>query len=619
MLHNERTQPIGIELLSRFPARELLLAGAVACLAGCSSLPSLPSMPSLPWSGSKTESNSSAEALYREGNQLLANKKYVQAIERYQKLRADFPFAPEVVGAEMKLGEAYYLNKQYTEAVETLKEFEAMHPNNENIPYALYIAGMSHFDQFSSADRDQKNTEIAKGFFERVVNNFPKSEYAPKAQEKLAKCLEYLAEHEYDIASYYLREKKYPAARDRFEGIVRRYRTTSVAPKALYNLGEAYRLERNNVKAALAFEALTQYYPNDPLAKNARTQLTQLAQEKQDPLDALLKQERRGAATAVAENKNPEPVKDVPRVAKTDVVTENPGDEKSTLSRMVDKINPFSSSSPAPAAKDSEKKAPAANTAKSVSPQSSQLIGSIDESLKRRGLEAGAQKAPADLTPPKPDLPQIAESTLPATPQESVTLSAIDGKLDKKGTATAALPPIPEAAPILKQPIDEKAIASARAASKSTIDAAALVSNIDSKLKRQGIDPAVEEVKMTLPAAEKPVVVAKPKPAPEKQLQPRLPEEKGPLFLAPQEVPTQEKPAADVASTPADSAAPVAPSLPALAVKGPPQPAKEKPADTKVASKAKSPDEEDVENKGVLDQIKEDIGRIGKILNPFSW
>lgn len=625
MRDNERTQRIRLEVLSRFPARELLLVAAVACFAGCSSSSStssvssfLPSLPSLPWSGSKSESNTSAEALYREGNQLLANKKYSQAIERYQKLRSDFPFAPEVVGAEMKLGEAYYLNKQYTEAVETLKEFEAMHPNNENIPYALYIAGMSHFDQFSSADRDQKNTEIAKGYFERVVNNYPKSEYALKAHEKLAKCLDYLAEHEYDIATYYMREKKYPAARDRFEGIVRRYRTTSVAPKALYNLGEAYRLEKNNVKAALAFEALTQYYPNDPLAKNARTQLTQLAQEKQDPLDALLKQERRAATTAVAENKTPEAAKDVPRVAKTDVVTENPGDEKSALSRMVDKINPFSSSSPAPAAKDSEKKAPAANTAKSVSPQSSQLIGSIDESLKRRGLEGGAQKPSADLTPPKPDLPQIAESTLPPTPQESATLSAIDGKLDKKGAATAALPPTPEAAPILKQPIDEKAVASARS-SKPAVDAAALVSNIDSKLKRQGIEPAVEDVKMTLPANEKPVVVAKPKAAPEKQLQARLPEEKGPLFLAPQEVPAQDKPASDVASTPADGAAPVAPSLPALAVKGPPQPAKAKPADTKVASKAGSPDEEDVENKGVLDQIKEDIGRIGKILNPFSW
>src|SRR5262249_5559834 len=143
-------------------------------------------------------------------------------------------------------------------------------------------------------------------------------------------------------------------------------------------------------------------------------------------------------------------------------------------------------------AKETEKKASAASTAKSVPPQSSQLIGSIDESLKRRGLEASAQQAPADLAPPKPDLPQIAESTLPPTPHESVTLSAIDGKLEKKGAATAALPPTPVAAPILKQPIDEKAVTAARAANKPS-DPNVLISNIDSKLKKQGIDPGTEE------------------------------------------------------------------------------------------------------------------------------
>src|ERR1051325_10527336 len=253
MFHQPKVKSLAKLAADRAPLSSALIAGAAIALVGCSSV-SLPPMPSLPWSTSSIKDNASAEILYKEGVQLLAAKKYVPAIERFQKLRSDYPFAPELVSAEMKLGEAYYLNKQYTEAVETLKEFEAMHPNNENIPYALYIAGMAHLDQFSTADRDQKLTEVAKGFFERVVNNYPKSPYAPKAQEKLAKCREYLAEHEYDIASYYMREKKYPAARDRFEGIVRLYRMTSFAPKALYQLGESYRQEKNNVKAALAFE-----------------------------------------------------------------------------------------------------------------------------------------------------------------------------------------------------------------------------------------------------------------------------------------------------------------------------------------------------------------------------
>jgi outer membrane protein assembly factor BamD len=595
-------------------ALSLLAVIGCAALTGCSSV-SMPRMPPLPWSNPSIKENASAEALYNEGVQMLSSKKYVPAIERFQKLRSDYPFAPELVAAEIKLGEAYYLNKQYTEAVETLKEFEAMHPNNENIPYALYLSGMAHFDQFSSIDRDQKTTEVAKGFFERLVNNYPQSPYTAKAQDKLAKCLEYLAEHEFDIASYYMREKKYPAARDRLEGILRRYRNTSVAPKALYQLGESYRQEKNNLKAALAFEALTEHYPNDPLAKNARAQLTQLAQEKQDPLAALLKPEPRPTA-ALAQKKTDadEKAKDAPRVAKTEVVDEQPGDEKGFLERVVDKMNPFSSSSPAPA-KPADKKAAPVKTA-SASANSAQLIGTIDESLNRKSVDGASAKSAGDPTPPSPDLPQISEASLPPAPSEAATLSAIDGKLANKSQVAAAPPPPPQAAAILKTPIDENAVAKSQGA-KALPDTSTLLSSIDGKLKGKGLDAGNEEARIELPAGQKPVVTPRPKSAPEKVLEPRLTTEQGPLYLPPDETANREK-SPETASAPAPSAP--SPTLPALAIKGPPQPDKDKPAETKLAAKSKSPEEEeDPADKGLFDQLKEDLGRVKQLLNPFSW
>ena len=72
-----------------------LLGGAA--LAGCSSLPP---MPSLPWSTPSMKDNASAETLYNEGVKLLSDKKYVPAIERFQKLRSDYPFAPELVNTD---------------------------------------------------------------------------------------------------------------------------------------------------------------------------------------------------------------------------------------------------------------------------------------------------------------------------------------------------------------------------------------------------------------------------------------------------------------------------------------------------------------------------------------
>ena len=120
--------------------------------------------------------------------------------------------------AELKIADAHYLNQQYPEAITEFKEFQSLHPNNENIPFVVFRLGQAYFDQFTSTDREQKNTEIAKGYFETVIKNYPKSPYAAQATEKLAKCIEYLSEYDFNVANFYFQQEKYPAARDRFRG-----------------------------------------------------------------------------------------------------------------------------------------------------------------------------------------------------------------------------------------------------------------------------------------------------------------------------------------------------------------------------------------------------------------
>jgi outer membrane protein assembly factor BamD len=628
---------------------------ALLLVSGCSSF-SLPSF----FGPSEPPPNANAEMLYKEGLDYLARKKYVNAIDRFQRVKADYPFAPEVVMAELKLGETYYLNEQYPEAIEALKEFMAAHVSSEHIPYAMYTAGMAHFDQYTGSDRDQKVTEVARTYFERVAKDFPKSPYAPQAREKLAKCLEYLAEHEFIVASFYIGEKKYPAAEDRLEDILRKYKETSVAPKALYQLAEAYRLEKNNVKAGLAYEALLHYYPSHPLAKTAQSQLSQLAKEKQDPLAALLKRERRplpaapglpagapvqAGGEAPAEASKP---KDLNLVAKTEVVNEDPGAQRSLLSRL----NPFSSSPPPPgkaeAKKEEAKPEPAA--AKSEPPKSEgffaslwrginpfsskaeakpgattardpRIVGDIDQSLKASGSAQGAKPSA-----PKTDLPAVPEPAAPP-PDAQAVLGSVDATLGKKGMSTADLPPPPEISPALKTTDAERAAERARPVSGPAPDSG-FVSKLDEALKQRGVDPSKIDAMRAQkpPPTGAPPLVARPKPEPQIQLEPRLGAEKKGLLLGAQEFQPQEKSAplkeADLAPG-AEAAAPAPPpqpeqaqSLPQAVVKGPPPPPKEKPGtETKSAAKAG----EEPEEKGILDQLKEDAGRIGNILNPFKW
>jgi len=643
----------------------LIAIPIVVSAAGCSSI-SMPSLPSVPWFSSAAKSDPTAEALFEEGARNFNEKKFARAIDAFTKIKTDHPFSPLLTQAELKVADAYYLNQQYPEAINAFKEFQSMHPTNEYIPFVIYRLGQSYFDQFTSVERDQKNTEIAKGYFETVVTSHPKSPYAAEARVKLAKSIEYLAEHDFNVASFYLQEEKYPAARDRFENIVRRYQGTPTAAKSLFFLGESYRREKNGVKAALAYEALIQHYPQSKFAAEAKTQLAQLDKEKHDPLAMLLMRDRRPSA-APAPSSGQETasakLKDVELIAKKEIVFEEPGDEKGIFRRVVDKINPFSSSNDGKKddakQKEDEKKPEswrdlmikkkanekeesagilawlnpfswrgARDKKPADSPQDGALVNQIDDSLKQKGVDAKNQVA--SLKAPDAALPEVAganarQQTPAQTTDPGKLLEAVDSNLKKSGKEVKELPP-PEASEALKNAVAAEAMrAKARAEAKpqQTAVSSGLLSSIDQKLKSQGVEPGKFE--QPPPTSETQDGAIKSESPKKIELKPKLALEKGPLFLSPAET-SEKSPATQEAVSqdkkPAVPDKPQEPSVrevPKTLVKGPIQTQAAPPATKPAEQKKPASSGQEEENKGALDQLRQELDAIGRVLNPFRW
>lgn len=621
---------------------------AIACLvlalsaAGCSYMP---------WSSKEVIPDPTAELLFKEGTEFFKNKKYVLAIDRFQRVKTDFPFSPLVTDAELRLAETYYKHEQYPEAIAAFKEFQALHPTNENIPFVIYHLGMSHFAQFTTIDRDQKMTDIARGYFEMLVKNHPQSPYVEQANKKLAKCSEYMAEHEFNIAAFYIREKNYPAARDRLEDILRRYPITPTAAKSIYHLGQTYESERNNVRASLAYEALVQHYPESPLAKEAQIQLGKLQKdkEKQDPLAMLLMRDGRRvyAPPPALEQANADghmtgqKSENMPDLfTKKDIVYEEPGSEKGLVRRVVDTVNPFYSSSddnePDRKARNEVESAKAPKEESdgffgslwsSLNPFASKdktetvvqkdpgLINKVDESLKEQGVEArGRSQAPQ---PPASNFPQITETmqeSQPPAANPAEILEKVDSALQKQGTDTASLPaPSSEILPALQasasgagnQP-DAGAKATPTSSSKE------LMTDIDKTLQRKGFE--VPEIRLKEQKAEtqgsKPAQSALGR-AEKVELDTNVEFKKGPLFLESGDYEVQKK--AEETKSPSQ-----APELPEAVVTGPPKLEKKKPVETKTAEK-KPLEEGELEQRSAWDQLKEDLEGVSKALNPFSW
>ena len=626
--------------------------------AGCSSV-SMPSI-SMPWSGSAVKADPGAEALFEEGTRAFNEKKYVRALDSFSKIRTDHPFSPQVTQAELKIAEAYFFNEQYPEAINAFKEFQTLHPTNENIPMVVLRLGEAHFKQVTAIDRDQKNTQIAKDYFENVIANYPKSPQAAAARENLAKCLVYLAEHEFNVAYFYFQQEKYPAARDRFEEIVRKYKDTPTAVKSLFYLGESYKNEKNAIRATLAYEALIQHYPQTKFAADAKTQLAQLEKEKHDPLALLLMRDRRPGALAAPEVKEDPALarlKNLNLIEKKEVVYEEPGPEKGFFTRVADKLNPFSASDSGkkdakkeesavellaknkatpkeessgllsslwPFGEKSPKGNPSPTSATPSNAKSNALVNQIDDSLKQKGIDPTTHQAA--LNPPAADLPKadVSPRAQPTT-DTAALLSSIDSSLKRSGKNPSEAPVPPEAAEAFRNPAAAQAAITAKAAPSKVsqdVQTSGILGSIDQKLKAQGLEPSKFEEPPTEEQLRAAAATQKTK-VNKVELEPKLALEKGPLFLSPAEVPQQGLSAGSPETKNPDGktdgfdGAKEPPNR--VLVKGPVQPLATATAPAKPADGKKPDTTPEDEPKGVFDQIRQDMDNVSKALNPFRW
>ena len=186
-----------------------------------------------------------AEQLALSGMGKLQKKDYKDAAEDFKKLKEHYPYSKYAILAELKLGDAYFYDKKYSEAAMTYEEFVRLHPRNDVIPYVLYQVGMSHFLTFSAVDRDPEETKTAMQAFEKVIQNFPQSEYAAKSEKQIMECKKRIISHMFGVARHYYINRYYAAAKTRLDTMIQKY------PQAVADLGYGPRVEKMLAKCEI--------------------------------------------------------------------------------------------------------------------------------------------------------------------------------------------------------------------------------------------------------------------------------------------------------------------------------------------------------------------------------
>jgi outer membrane protein assembly factor BamD len=178
--------------------------------------------------------------LYSAAKERLDRHQYKLAAALFDEVERQHPYSVWARRAQLMGSFSYYLNKDYSEAIQSAQRFLAVHPGNRDAPYAYYLIGLSYYEQIQDVTRDQKITQQALDSLGELTRRYPNSKYAADARLKTDLVRDHLAGKEMEVGRFYERRGQWLAAAIRFRAVIDQYQTTTHVPEALMRLTETY-------------------------------------------------------------------------------------------------------------------------------------------------------------------------------------------------------------------------------------------------------------------------------------------------------------------------------------------------------------------------------------------
>jgi outer membrane protein assembly factor BamD len=163
--------------------------------------------------------------------------------------------------------------------------FIKLHPNNPNVPYAMFKVAESFYKQIPedwwfmppSHEKDLSSAMDALHEFRRFIVSFPNHDFIYAAKKLASDCEKILYSHEMFVMEYYLKRDKYRAVVNRLEGAMSNYPNLAETDANLYILIKSYINIKNYQKATTAFQKLIDKFPSSKHIEAAKNLMKQMS------------------------------------------------------------------------------------------------------------------------------------------------------------------------------------------------------------------------------------------------------------------------------------------------------------------------------------------------------
>ena len=221
---------------------------------------------------------SSDEALYRLGEAEI-KKDTEKAILYFRQIMDSFPKSFYAQRAKLLIADAYFRKGDESNlllAAAEYREFIRTYPYSPSAAYSQYQVAMTFYKKILKPGRDQSKTYQALAEFKKVITDYPASDQAKTAQEKIKDCEERLASHSAEIAIGYNKRRAYRASLSRLSEIMTSYPDYSRLDEIYYYLGDCHFMMRQYAQAVPFFTKVVTDYPSRALAKAATKRLAEI-------------------------------------------------------------------------------------------------------------------------------------------------------------------------------------------------------------------------------------------------------------------------------------------------------------------------------------------------------
>ncbi|WP_458574651.1 outer membrane protein assembly factor BamD [Rhizobium sp. PDO1-076] len=202
------------------------------------------------------------DVLYNQGLANIKAGNMSEAARKFDAVDAQHPFSEWSRKALVMSTFTKYRLGRYGDSIASGNRYMSLYPKSEDSAYVQYLVGLSNWKQIANVTQDQKASQKTIEAMQRVVDQYPDSEYVDDAQAKIRFARDQLAGREMQVGRYYLERKEYLAAVSRFRVVVEEFSNTNQIEEALARLVEAYFAMGIVQEAQTAAAVLGHNYPD---------------------------------------------------------------------------------------------------------------------------------------------------------------------------------------------------------------------------------------------------------------------------------------------------------------------------------------------------------------------